>query len=279
MVFITGLPASGKSFLMREQISMAVAAGRRVHIMRWDAGLASFETDSILARYPDAEDGSHPVIRKAAGLWARQVLARWLAERLDPADMLIGEVPIIGNRYSEFVQVLPDSVEKTLASDDTAFFYPVPTREVRERLEAIRRTTYANPQHPDEARDAPPATMELAWQLTCEKAVGLGLASPKDIKAQSTYDESIYRRFFNHLLRHRTACAINIETLYPGGRSAHDLDESVSELVATPAEVADAIAAVEAAMSPEKAAQEVENWFLPQNLGNGPFVRKPDHEG
>ena len=261
MVFFTGLPASGKSFLMREQISMAVAAGRRVRIIRWDAGLAAFEKDSILARYPDAEDGSHPVIRKAAGLWARQALARWLSEHPDPAEMLIGEAPIIGSRYSEFVQVIPDAAEPALVSDTTAFFYPVPTGKLREKLEAIRKATFANPQHPDEARDAPPEIMNLAWRLTCEKAIDLGLIKEGNIGDQSIYDETTYRRFFDHLLRHRNARAIDIDRLYTVSGSAHDLEGSVSELIATPCEMENSIADVELAMTPEKVAREVENWY------------------
>lgn len=261
MVFFTGLPASGKSFLMREQVSMAVAAGRRVQIIRWDAGLAAFESDTILARYPDVGDGSHPVIRKAAGLWARQALARWLSEHRDPAEMLIGEAPIIGSRYSEFVQVIPDVAEPALASNTTAFFYPVPTGEVREKLEAIRKATFANPKHPDEAKDAPPEIMNLAWRLTCEKAVELGLVKERNIGNRFGYDETTYQRFFDHLLRHRNARAIYIDTLYSDSGSAHDLEGSISELIATPGEMAKAIAEVELSMSPKEIAREVENWY------------------
>ncbi len=261
MVFFTGLLAAGKSFLMREQISMAVAAGRRVQIIRWDAGVASFQNDSILARYPDVEGGSHPVIRKAAGLWARTAVARWLSELRDPKEMLIGEAPIIGNRNSEFVQVLPDVAEPALASRTTAFFYPVPTGDLREKLEAIRKATFANPQHPDEAKDAPPEIMNLAWRLTCAKAIELGLFNAGDIRDQSIYDETTYRRFFDHLLRHRNARAIDIDVLYTVSGSSHDLDGSISELLATQSEIENAIASVELAMTPEKVAREVENWY------------------
>lgn len=260
MVFFTGLPASGKSFLLRELISMAVAAGRRVQVIRWDAGLAAFETDSILARYPDVADGSHPVIRKAAGLWGRQAVTRWVVENPDPTEMLIGEVPIIGNRYSEFVQVLPDEAEPGLASGTTEFMYPVPTQEVRGKLEAIRRETYADPQHPDEAKDAPPTTMDLAWRLTRAKSIEFGLVAEAEIEDRFTYDDTIYRRFFDHLLQHRNARAIEVDRLYSGGRSAHDLEGRVSELIATAGQVATAIAAVEAVMNAEEAAREIENW-------------------
>lgn len=262
MVFFTGLPASGKSFLLRQQTSIAANAGRRVHVMRWDSGLAAFETDSVLAKYPEVGDGTHPVIRKAAGLWARQAIARWLADYPDPANMLIGEAPIIGNRFSELVQALPDDAEPALASEATAFIYPVPTKQVRAKLEANRRASFANPQHPDEARDAPPATMEQAWLLTRAKAVDLGLVRAVESEGQDEYDETTCERFFEHLLQHRNARAIKVDRLLSNGGSAHDLDADVTELIATPREVADAIAAVEAAMSAESAARDIENWHL-----------------
>ena len=68
IIFFTGLPVSGKSFFLRELISIAGKTGRRVRLIRWDAGLSSFQTDEILARYPNVEGGSHPVVRRAAGL-------------------------------------------------------------------------------------------------------------------------------------------------------------------------------------------------------------------
>ena len=263
MVFFTGLPASGKSFLLREMVSVAVDRGRRVQLLRWDTGLASFQGVGVAARYPDVEDGSHPVIRKAAGLWARRAVALWAARHPDPADMLIGEVPIIGNRYSEFVKQLPDDAERLLASDMTTFLYPVPTPELRTRLEAVRRTTFANPQHPDEAKDAPPTTMELAWRLTCAKAADLGLVRARDLGERPAYDETVYRKLFDHLLQRRNARALRVDTLWPGGRSAHDLHDGVRELTATPDEVSVAIAAVEAVMTPEQAALDIKNWHRP----------------
>lgn len=263
MIFFTGLPASGKSFLLRETVSIAAAAGRRVQMIRWDTGLASFQNAAVSAKYPDVGYGSHPVVRKAAGLWGRRAVARWAAEHPDPADMLIGEVPIIGNRYSEFVKRLPDDAEAALASDATTFLYPVPTPDVRARLEAVRRDTFANPRHPDEARDAPPSTMELAWRLTCSKAIDLGLIRDRDLDSQHAYEERVYCMLFDRLLQRRNARALRVETLWPGGGSAHDLRDGVRELTATPDEVSAAIAAVEAAMTPEQAALDIENWHRP----------------
>lgn len=241
---------------------MAATARRRVHVLRWDAGLAAFESDSILSRYPEVGDGTHPVIRKAAGLWGRQAAARWLAEHSDPMDMLIGEVPIVGNRFSEFVKVIPDELEPALSSEKTAFIYPIPTKEVRGRLEAIRRASFSNPQHPDEAKDAPPETMELAWQMTRAKAIELGLVQQRDVQDKDAYEPTIYRSFFDYLLQHRNALVIDVDRLVPSGRSAHDLDADISELIATPREVETAIAAVEAEGGAEQAIKDVEVWYL-----------------
>ncbi len=244
---------------MRQQISISVSLGRRVHIMRWDTGLAAFQTEDLLARYPDVSDGTHPLIRKAAGLWGRRALARWLAENTDPTDLIVGEVPIIGNRFSEFIQAQPDQVEPALASEETTFIYPVPTKSLRTNLEAFRRSTFANPKHPDEARDAPPSTMELAWRLTCAKAAELGLISEAD--SHSPYEEMVYVRFFEHLLQHRNAIRIGVDTIYSNAGSAHDLDANVLELSASSDEVKYAIAEVETTFTVEAAAREVENWY------------------
>jgi len=261
MIFFTGLPASGKSFVLREFISIAGETGRRVHLIRWDAGLSSFQTDEILARYPNVEDGSHPVVRRAAGLWGRQAVARWLDTHPDPLDVLIGEVPIVGNRFSELVKVLPDEVEDALASETTIFVYPVPTKAMRTKLEATRRETFANPKHPHEANDAPPATMDLAWKLTCVKSIELGLLTSAESESLPTYDEVLYRRFFDHLLQNRNTQALKMNTFYASGGSAHDIQDDVSEISATPRDVADAISAIEAVMDAEAATRAVENWY------------------
>lgn len=227
--------------------------------MRWDTGLAAFQTEDILESYPDVSDGTHPLVRRAAGLWGRRALARWLVENTDPTDMIVGEVPIIGNRFSEFIQVQPDQVEPTLASEETTFIYPVPTKSLRADLEAIRRSTFANPKHPDEARDAPPPTMELAWRLTCAKAVELGLVSKVD--THSPYEEAIYVRFFEHLLQHRNAVRIAVDTIYSDAGSAHDLNANIMELSASPNEVQRAVAEVEAAFTVQEVVRDVENWY------------------
>ena len=67
MVFFTGLPTSGKSFFPRQMALSAAAAGRGVTLLRWDIGLGAFETEAVFAKCPNVVDGTHPVIRRAAG--------------------------------------------------------------------------------------------------------------------------------------------------------------------------------------------------------------------
>ena len=109
--------------------------------------------------------------------------------------------------------------------------------------------------------DAPPATMELAWRLTYAKSIELGLVEPAEGETAPPYDAALYRRFFDHLLRHRNARALNVDMFYASSGSAHDIQGTVSEIFATPGEVQEAIAAIEAVMNAGAAARAVENWY------------------
>ena len=262
MVFFTGLPASGKSFLLRQQCISAKEAGRRVHLLRWDFSLSAFLTEDNLAKYPQIDGTSNPIIRHAANIWGRQAVARWHATVREPDDMLIGEVPILGSRFSELVQTRPDDIETLLASKSVVFLFPLPSNRLRERLEAIRRASFANPRHPDEAKDAPPSTMEWAWRITRSKAIELGLVPAADIQSDAGYDSATSERFFEYLLQHRNAQALHVDELFPSESSAHDLDGNIVELFATPSEVADAIGLAKEAMNNGKTNRDLDNWHL-----------------
>ena len=143
----------------------------------------------------------------------------------------------------------------------------MPTNELREELEKIRRASFANPGHPDEAKDAPPSIMDDAWRVTVARAVDLGLIDRGLIEmskhaSEISYDASIYRLFFDYLLQHRNACALSVETLFPSKTSGHDLAVDISELTASPKEVAEAFAAVENTMSTQEVSQAVDGWHL-----------------
>jgi len=261
LIFFAGLPAAGKSLFVQQQALLAAQAGKRIHFLRWDAALAAFETDALLQRYPETDMVTHPVIRKAAGLWSRQAVARWQVEFPGPEEILIGELPISGNRFVELVKVHDDAAETLLAGELTRFFVPVPTTEVRRRLESKRLDSIANPQHTDEARDAPMHTLRHVWDETRNKAADLGLADAEDGRDGDDYDPAIYSRFFEYLLQHRNCRILRVDTLYPDAGSAHDFDVTTHELMASPDDVADVLEKVESAWTAEEIVSSVEAWY------------------
>jgi len=72
MVFFAGLPGTGKSLLVHQLVHLAAGSGRSVHLLQWDVARPVFEATVAGRRYPLLEGVTHPVIRKAAGLWARR---------------------------------------------------------------------------------------------------------------------------------------------------------------------------------------------------------------
>ncbi|MBT3332600.1 MAG: hypothetical protein HOK21_19395 [Rhodospirillaceae bacterium] len=261
MIFFAGLPAVGKSLFLQQQALMAAQAGRRLHLLRWDVARAAFETEALLAKYPETDGVTHPVIRKAAGLWSRQAVARWQAAFPGPDELLIGEVPIIGNRFVELAQIHDDAAEPLLAGEATVFFVPVPSNDVRQQLEAKRQASISNPQHANEARDAPMNVLRQIWRDTCTRAVDLGLVDAEVAAGAKAYDATIYSRLYQHMLQHRNCRVLSIDRLYPAAGSAYDLDVARHELMASAGDVADVMAALENSMSADEISRSVEYWY------------------
>src|SRR5712671_761507 len=114
MVFFAALLGVGKSLFIRELARAAHMAGRTVHLLQWDVARPAFVTPAIDARYPERDGVIHVVIQKAIGQWARGAVMRWNREH-DATHILIGEVPLIGNRLLDLAQVQAYDVEPLLA--------------------------------------------------------------------------------------------------------------------------------------------------------------------
>jgi len=166
---------------------------------------------------------------------------------------------IINSRW--YRRLHQDATEPLLAGDSAVFFVPVPTNDVRRKLEAKRQASITNPQHADEARDAPMNTMENVLRETRAMAIDLGLVNAEEVENANAYDATIYSRFFQHMLKHRNCRVLTVEVLYPGVGSAHDLDVAGYELMASSSEVANSIAVLENALSADEINQSVENWY------------------
>jgi hypothetical protein len=256
-IFFAGLPGVGKSLLLQQQMLLAHAAGRVVHVLQWDVARGAFETPALLARYPEVDGVTHAAIRRGVGLWVRDAVAHWDATHPAPEHLLIGETPLVGNRLVELAQAHPDPVEPLLADKErTLFFIPVPTRDVRQAIERSRQRELANPRHAREAANATLGVLASLWG-ELERAAAF-LEVP--LSAPGEYDPDAYREVYRRLLRHRHARALSIERVLPVSGSAQELDVIASELRADPHDVA-RIAAALASCSRAQLEQDVARWY------------------
>jgi hypothetical protein len=280
-VFFAGLPGVGKSLLLQQLSLLAGEVGRRVHLLQWDVARGPFETPAILGRYPETDGVTHAVIRKAVGVWARAAVGAWQQRHADRRDLLIGEVPLIGGRLIELVQRRDDPVEALLASEGTVFFIPVPSREVRQVIEAARVREMASPSHERERANAVPSLMRALWAEVATVARELGVdrpltrqdpltprpplprageGGPLEVRREGGFDPELYAGVYERLLRHRRAARLDVATALPVQASVYHALEVVSELMPTPEEVARVMAEVGARPEAE-VEREVAGWY------------------
>src|SRR5262245_30450711 len=178
MVFFAGLPGTGKSLLVHQLTHVARANGRSVHLLQWDVARPVFEASDAGRRYPLAEGVTHPVIRKAAGHWVRQAIAKWSDGHPAHEHLLVGETPFVGHRLIELAHRLDDRAEPLLTDRSCKFVIAVPSAEVRHFLEAERERRAADPLHPREREDAPPSVLRDLWRDLTRVARQMGISVP-----------------------------------------------------------------------------------------------------
>jgi hypothetical protein len=258
---ICGVPGMGKSLLLREQASIAAGLGRTVHRLQWDVARQPFDCPGILARYPQIEGSTHPVIRRAAGLWVRRALARWWQAHPDPAHLLLIEAPLVGGRFSELARQEGDAAEVCLSAPATVFLVPVPSREVRAAIEAARLRDSAAPPHARDAASAIPQLVDALWQEVVAAARALALPGAAGCHG---YSPELYAALHRELLRHRHVQEVPVTEVLtsppsPNG-GAHAGPHAGLELLPAQAEVSALIAQAEAA-GPEAAVRACESWY------------------
>lgn len=260
MSFFAGLPGTGKSLLLQQCALMAEANGRSVHLLQYDVTRAAFETTQYLKQYPEVDGVTHPAIRKAVGIWAREGIWQWIQQFPANNHILLGEVPLIGNRLIELVQPIDDEIEPILADDQTVFIIPVPSTAVREHIAAARQHSINNPQHANETKDAPPNVMHGLWQQVSLLAQQLGLVAGPPSPG-NPYDPTVYTAVYQHLVQHRHHQTLFIDNILQPAGSAYNLKTSGTKLAATPEEVSAIMKKIEREHTPESLATAVANWY------------------
>ncbi len=254
LVFFAGLPAVGKSLLLQQLSLMALASGRRVTLLQWDVARQPFEKP----RFPLSNGATHPLVIRATGLWLRGALVEWRA-RSQGADMLIGEVPLIGGRLMEIARHFEDEAETLLRDRRTQFLIPLPSRRVRAHIEARRAQTIARPQHENEAHDAPPDLLRALWRDLHQVAVQLDLAEP--VEGEPPYSPEIYARVYRHLLRHRHCHALPINEPLKPTTSVYEQAAPLPFLRATEAQAEAVLSRLGATTPPAQAIADARRWY------------------
>jgi hypothetical protein len=256
---VVGMPGVGKSLFVQQLALIAQQEGRSVHLLQWDVTRRAFETDDILARYPDLENGeTHPLIRMAVGMWSRSGVLQWHREYGDSGHMLIVEAPLVGNRLVEISQPADDEAELVLAGSRSRFILPVPSVEVRREIGRRRAETSLAPRHGREASDAPSNLLDEAWRDLYQ--IGRSLTLADNHQTFPEFDPDVYEAVFERMLRHRATAVLRINEVLEGKGSVYDLDGIVSEVSANPTEARDIILHLESKFTLNELDTHVDQW-------------------
>lgn len=272
MVFLAGLPGTGKSLLLQQLAILAHGRGRTPHLLQWDVCRLPFLTNDRVKEHYHEEDGiTHAGVRKAVGMWARRAVGDWAEARRGgrdgqaDRDILIGEVPIIGNRLVELVRREADPVESLLTDAESTYFgIPTPSRRVRRLIEAQRKERSASPLHEREKGDAQPGIMYALWEDLCAVALRFGLIDEAGKKrGTGEYDPDLYCDTYAALLKRRPAGRIDLDILLSTeSRSVYDLSAGQRDLVPSAREVEAAIGDMEARYpGPGQLEHAVDRWY------------------
>ena len=186
------------------------------------------------------------MLRKAAGLWARDAVAAWAARHAGGGALLAGETPLIGHRFVELARPADDTAEPALAAGTTRFLVPVPTVEVRRAIEAARAATTASPRHERERADAVPSVLGLLWGEVLDAAARLAAERGDPPPVVVGYDPDTYLAVYTEALRHRNWEPLPVEVALPTQeRSVYDVEAPVVDLAPTEAEAEAYVARVE----------------------------------
>ncbi len=259
MIFVAGLPSSGKSLMLQQLAILAHQINRPVYTIQWDASRQSFETEEGLKKYPEHNNLTHPGIRKAAGIWIRQAVQAWFELNRSTNAILIAELPVVGGRFVELLQPIKDDAEAILSSSDVLFFVPIPTHEMRKVITGHRAETFANPRNDQETKDAPISIVQNEWMIT-RQLYNTWNNNEGSSGSDSDYCPEIYTQVFNRLMRFRHFEILNIDQSFGKGDSAYDRPVPVTEIYASDSEVSEILATIERLFPGKESEKATDGW-------------------
>lgn len=223
VVALSGLPGTGKSLYMNQFKQIAESLGKTVTVIQWDVARKAFETPEIFARYPMGDGVVHNGVKLSVGYWLMDTLKTWLEENESPQMQLLIEAPLVGHRFIELAQIQADKqLESFLQTDDFQMIVPIPSTEVRAKIEADRRAQLA-----DDATTwmgAKPVVMLQLWKMICGIANKFGRAI--SMEGQPAYDPEICAFVFAEILKNRHFVPLHINEVFDVSiTNEHDLHQ------------------------------------------------------
>jgi len=211
VVIFSGLPGVGKSLYINQFQLIAATEGRKVAVIQWDIARKSFEIPAIAARYPMGDGVVHNGVKLSVGKWLVATIKDWLKEQEAAKNLLLIEAPLVGHRFIELVKIQEDAgLETFLKSHACQFITPIPSKRVREKIEADRRVQIA-----EDAKiwvGAKPSVMLMLWKMICGIANEFGRNIPMD--GQPPYDPEVYEFVFSKILKHRHFIPLHIDEIF-----------------------------------------------------------------
>ena len=218
LIILSGLPGVGKSLYIHEIIRIAGDQGRKLNLIQWDVARKAFETPFILTHFPMGAGTVHNGLKLIAGEWLMEILKDWNSNKSSEEILLI-EAPLVGHRFVELVHKQQnDHLEALLSSEKTKVVVPIPTKEVRQKIEENRKK-----QVDEDAKvwsGAKPSVMYMLWKMICEIANEFGM----DINLDGIppYSPGIYEYVYSIILKHRNFEPLIVNEVF----KVPDTDES-----------------------------------------------------
>ena len=229
VVIFSGLPGVGKSLYIREFQLIAKSLDIPVDIIQWDVARKAFETAFIAEHFPMGKGTVHNGLKLIAGKWLIDEVDLWIEQYLKTKRILLVEAPLVGHRFIELVTRNSDSdLEAVLSSSATKVVMPIPSKQVREKIEEDRARQV------DESAKvwlgAKPSVMLMLWKMTCEIANEFG--KQIDLSGQPPYDPDIYEFVFGHILKHRNFVSLKIDEVFSVPEESEAALHSTDSIVA-----------------------------------------------
>jgi len=211
VVVFSGLPGVGKSLYINQFKDIAIQEGKKVTVIQWDVARKAFETPEIAKRFPTGKGEVHNGLKLSVGKWLIDTFEKWIASNKEGNGLLLIEAPLVGHRFVELAhRQSATALERILSSDAFQVIVPIPSKEVREKIEQDRNAQVA--ENAKTWSGAKPSVMLSLWKEICGIANEMGEAI--SMEGQPPYDPDIYNFVFGKLLKHRRFIPLYINEIF-----------------------------------------------------------------